>query len=73
MATLRARHPASLFEPLMRLYRLDAETGATSRTESEPGDPPPEGIKFIFSPKIKCLVSTSVFPLTSIWLVGMLC
>jgi hypothetical protein len=59
MAVLRDRHPDSDFGPLMRPYMVDASTRAVQKASVEPGDAPPEGMKFSFIPKIRCYVSTA--------------
>ncbi|KAK3063961.1 SWI/SNF chromatin-remodeling complex subunit [Teratosphaeriaceae sp. CCFEE 6253] len=54
IATLRARHPESDFESLMRPYAIDATSGKTVKVTLDPGAAAPGGVKMQYLPRIRC-------------------
>ena len=38
----------------MRPYTVNANTSATEKLQLEPGSAPPQGIKVVFMPRIRC-------------------
>ncbi|CAK3901152.1 SWI SNF chromatin-remodeling complex subunit SNF5 [Lecanosticta acicola] len=52
--TLRERHPDDKFEPVMKPYPVNPETGEISRQQLQPGDTAPPGLKLQYLPRIRC-------------------
>ena len=50
----RQSHPESSFEPLMRPYTISILSDRPEKHLLQPGDPPPEGTRIMFMPRIRC-------------------
>jgi SWI/SNF-related matrix-associated actin-dependent regulator of chromatin subfamily B protein 1 len=58
MQTLSDVHPDDRFQPFMKVYCVNIETGelvpASKQTDIQPGDAPPKGLKIQYVPRIRC-------------------
>ncbi|KAK5168649.1 SWI/SNF chromatin-remodeling complex subunit [Saxophila tyrrhenica] len=55
ITTLRQTHPDSSFEPIMRPYPISTTTNTLEKVPGlEVGQRAPEGVKFLWAPRLKC-------------------